>query len=154
MCGPDRKGATYLKNHVEKRYSLSSSSHGARRMVHHPVSRLMTKPGEAEERCGGRRSLYFFPAPQMMSPITTAATANTITRMQIFFRNPRWGTKVHKGVVCLMNKSINYDIRVLITRQRDSFLLAGEGTHRIRSPCDSDFTLSFTLSHISFNTTN
>lgn len=63
-----------------------------------PLYRLMTK--QERWRRGRRRSPHFLTAPQMISPMITATTANSIIRMHIFFRELRWrGEK--SGCLCI-----------------------------------------------------
>ncbi len=64
-------------------------------MALHPLSRLMSKEKRwrTERR---KRSPHDLVAPQMMSPIITARTASSITRMHIFFRDFRCRDKKQK----------------------------------------------------------
>lgn len=55
--------------------------------------------GEKEEE---EEAPHCFTEPQMMSPTITATTANTITRMHIFFRELRWGKKKKKDTIVLV----------------------------------------------------
>lgn len=59
-------------------------------MVLHPLSRLMSKEKEWRRERHRKSPHDDLVAPQMMSPMITASTANTMTRMHIFFRERRW----------------------------------------------------------------